>query len=93
MQRVGFKGGLSEFFEYLRTDRSFQPSSAAAVLDGYRAIGRRVDAAMPRLFDMAPITVLEIRPTPDYQAPTDAGARYNSGAPDTGKPGVFSQHL
>jgi len=89
MQRVGFKGSLSEFFEYLRTDRSFQPSSATAVLEDYRAIGRRVDAGMPRLFNVAPKTVLEIRLTPDYQAPTDAAARYNSGAPDTGKPGVF----
>ena len=89
MQRVGFQGSLSEFFEYLRTDRLFQPASAAAVLDGYRAIGGRVDVGMPRLFNVAPKTVLEIRPTPDYQAPTDAAARYNSGAPDTGKPGVF----
>jgi uncharacterized protein (DUF885 family) len=89
MQGVGFGGGSSEFFEYLRTDRLFQPVSAAAVLDGYRAIGSRVDAAIPRLFDVAPKTLLEIRPTPDYQAPTDAAARYNSGAPDTGKPGVF----
>ena len=90
MQRVGFQGSLSEFFEYLRTDRLFQPASAAAVLEDYRAIGGRVDVSMPRLFNVAPRTVLEIRPTPDYRAPTDAAARYNCGrARSRQSPGVF----
>ena len=38
---------------------------------------------------MLPRTPLEIRPTPDFQAPTDAGARYQSGSPEIAKPGVF----
>jgi uncharacterized protein (DUF885 family) len=89
MRRVGFAGTRVEFFERLRTDPAFRPTSAAALGDGYRAIGRRVDAAMPRLFDVSPKTPLEIRPTPDFQAPTDAAARYESGSPDIARPGVF----
>ena len=89
MWRVGFGGTRAEFFERLRTDAAFRPTSAAALSDGYRAIGRRVDAAMPRLFDVSPKTPLEIRPTPDFQAPTDAAARYENGSPDIGRPGVF----
>jgi uncharacterized protein (DUF885 family) len=89
MRRVGFGGTRAEFFERLRTEAAFRPTSAAALGDGYRAIGRRVDAAMPRLFDVSPRTPLEIRPTPDFQAPTDAAARYDNGSPDIGRPGVF----
>jgi uncharacterized protein (DUF885 family) len=89
MKRVGYGGTLQQFFEHLRTDPSFRPASAQALADGYRAIGRRVEAAMPRLFDLRPVTPLEIRPTPDYQAPTDAAARYDGGSPDIGRPGVF----
>ena len=28
-------------------------------------------------------------PTPDFQAPTDAAARYQAGSPEIGKPGIF----
>jgi uncharacterized protein (DUF885 family) len=89
MRQVGFDGTRAEFFERLRTDPAFRPASAAALGNGYRAIGRHVDAAMPRLFDVAPKTPLEIRPTPDFQATTAAAASYWIGSPDIGRPGVF----
>ncbi|KNZ32673.1 MAG: hypothetical protein AD742_10655 [Methylibium sp. NZG] len=89
MLQVAFQGSLAQFFEHLRTDPRFAPASAQALADGYTDIGRRVASALPRLFDAEPKTPLAIRPTPDYQAPTDAGARYNSGSLDTGQPGVF----
>jgi uncharacterized protein (DUF885 family) len=89
MRRVGYAGTLPQFFEHLRTDRAYQPASAQALADGYRVIGLRVDAALPRLFAVRPRTPLEIRPTPDFQAPTDAAARYEGGSPEIGKPGIF----
>ena len=90
MRTVAFQGTLGQFFEHMRTDPRYAPASAQALADGYAAIGRRVDAALPRLFDGRPKTPLSIRPTPDYQAPTDPGARYTPGSLDTGQPGVFS---
>lgn len=89
MKRVDFGGTMPQFFEHLRKDAAFQPSSAEALAEGYRAIGRRVESAAPRLFAVQPTTPLEIRPTPAFQAPTDPGARYNPGAPDIGRPGIF----
>ena len=89
MNEVGFKGTLAEFFVQLRTDPRFSPTSAEAVATGYAEIGRRVDARLPSLFERLPTIPLAIRPTPDYQAPTDAGARYNNGSLETGQPGVF----
>ena len=89
VQHIGFAGTLEQFQDHLRTDARFKPSSAAALGDGYRDIGRRVDAAMPRLFATLPKTRLEIRPTPGYQEKTDAGARYMSGSADGARAGVF----
>lgn len=88
-QQVGFAGTPAEFLVMLRTNPRFSPASAQAMADGYADIGQRVDRALPRLFDTPPKTPLAIRPTPDYQAPTDAAARYSSGSLDTGQPGVF----
>ncbi len=89
MREVAFQGTLTQFFELLRTDARFAPASAQALAEGYAAIGRQVDAALPRLFNAQPKTPLAIRPTPDYQAPTGPGASYNPGSLDTGQPGVF----
>jgi len=89
MRKVGFQGTLGQFFEHLRTDPRFVATSPQALADRYAEIGRRVDETLPRLFDGRPKTPLEIRPTPDYRAPTDPGARYIPGSLDTGKPGVF----
>ena len=88
-RRVGFDAGLVQFFDHLRSDPRFKPASAQALGDGYRAIGARVDAALPRLFDVKPRAALEIRPMPDYQAKTDAAARYLDGTADGARPGVF----
>ena len=89
MRKASFDGSLAQFFEYLRTDRRFEPQSAQEVADGYAAIGRRVDSAVLRLFAALPKTPLAIRPTPSAQATHDAAARYNSGSLETGQPGVF----
>lgn len=89
MREVGFDGTLAQFFVHLRTDPRFAPASAQAMTQAYTDIGRRVDARLPALFDRLPTLPLAIRPTPDYQAPTDPGARYSTGSLETGQPGVF----
>ena len=88
-QKVGFKGSLAEFFNYLRTDKKFQPASKEWLRDEYYATGKRVDARVGELFSTLPKTVLEIRPVPDYREKTDAAGSYNSGTPDGSRPGIF----
>src|SRR3546814_4454756 len=39
--QVGFKEPLAKFFDYIRTDPTFNPERAKALGDGYRAIGER----------------------------------------------------
>lgn len=87
--KVGFKGSLAEFFTFLRTDKRFQPSSAAQLREGYEAIGRRVDARVREQFSLIPRSKLEIRPVPAFKEKTDAGGSYQPGTPDGSRPGVF----
>ena len=89
MRKASFDGDLARFFEHVRTDRRFEPQSAQQLADGYAAIGRRVDAAVPRLFAALPKTPLAIRPTPSEQAVHDAAARYNGGSLESGQAAVF----
>ena len=63
MRQVGFKGSLSEFFTFIRTDPRFKPASKEALRDGYYAIGKRVNAAVPKLFS----TIAEVVES-DYAA-------------------------
>src|SRR3546814_6227724 len=56
---------------------------------GYRAIGERVAAAVPKLFSTVPEAPLEIRPVPSYIEKTSAGAYYMAGTPDGSRPGIF----
>jgi uncharacterized protein (DUF885 family) len=87
--KVGFTGTLAEFFTHLRTDKRFQPTSAAQIREGYEAIGKRVDARVREQFSLIPKSPLEIRPVPDYRAETDAAGSYVQGTPDGMRPGVF----
>ncbi|MFZ3484827.1 DUF885 domain-containing protein [Sphingomonas sp. 3-13AW] len=87
--QVGFKGSLSQFFEFLRTDPKFRPASKEALGNEYYAIGKRVDARVGEIFSTLPKTRLEIRPVPDYREKTDAAGSYMQGAPDGSRPGIF----
>jgi uncharacterized protein (DUF885 family) len=88
-RQVGFKGNLQQFFEYLRSDKKFQPASKEWLRDRYFEIGRKVDARVGEYFSVIPKTKLEIRPVPPYREKTDAGGSYNQGTPDGSRPGVF----
>ncbi len=87
--QVGFKGTLKAFFDHIRSAPKFKPASKEALTQGYYAIGKRVDAKIPTLFNVIPKTPLEIRPVPAFLEKNQAGAYYQQGAPDASRPGVF----
>ena len=87
--RVGYKGTLQEFFEYLRTDKKFQPKSRQDLTDRYYAIGKIVDAKLPQYFSTLPKAKLEIRPYPEFREKYEAGGSYEQGSVDGSRPGVF----
>ncbi|MDE2561759.1 MAG: DUF885 domain-containing protein [Sphingomonadales bacterium] len=88
-QQMGFEGPLRDFFDHLRTDPEYHPKSAEQLADGYRTVGRKVDALAPKYFLHLPRTPLLIEPYPDYRAKYEAGGSYTQGSPDGTRPGIF----
>ena len=86
---MGFKGSLREFFDHIRIDPKFHPKNGEQLAEGYAAVGRAVNAQVPRFFAKVPRTTLVIQPYPAYREKYEAGGSYNQGAPDGSRPGVF----
>lgn len=92
--QVGFKGTLGEFFQYLRTDPRFKPKTKQDLVDGYYAIGKKVDARIGEQFSTIPKTPLEIRFYEPYREKNAAGGSYEQGMydpknPARTRPGIF----
>jgi uncharacterized protein (DUF885 family) len=87
---VGFKGTLTEFFEYLRTDPKFKPKSREALTQGYYDVGKKVDGLISTYFSTVPKSKLEIRPYEEFREKFEAGGSYQQGTPDgKTRPGIF----
>jgi uncharacterized protein (DUF885 family) len=88
-QEVGYKGTLSQFFDYLRTDPKFKKPTREALTQGYYDIGKAVDAKLPTYFSTVPKSKLEIRPYEPFREKFQAGGSYEQGTPDGTRPGIF----
>lgn len=88
-KRMGVKGGLAEFFMFIRTDPRFKPKSKDDLRQRYELVGKRVDKTVGRLFATLPKAPLEIRPVPEFREKNDAAGSYQSGTPDGKRPGIF----
>ncbi|WP_390591390.1 DUF885 domain-containing protein [Simiduia litorea] len=89
MQTLKFQGTLQDFFHFLKTDPQFQPESETEILAAYEALRVKIDAALPKLFDIAPKAPYVIKPIEAFRAASQAAAEYNSPAPDGSRPGIF----
>lgn len=86
---MGFAGPLRAFFDEIRANPKYHPKTAADLAEGFAAIGRKVDAQIPRFFARVPRTEMLIAAYPDYRARYEAGASYDAGAEDASRPGTF----
>ncbi len=86
---VGFKGTLGEFFNHLRNDPKFHPTSREGMTQDFYRIGKLVDEKVGTLFSTIPKTKLNIEPYPEFREKYEAGGSYQSGAPDGSRPGTF----
>lgn len=88
-KEVKFKGTLTEFFDYVRTDPKFQPKTREGLTQNFYDIGAAVDAKIGDLFSLLPKSPLEIRPYDPSTEQFEAGGSYQQGSPDGSRPGVF----
>ena len=90
---VGFKGTLAEFFTHLRTDPKFFYPTGEALLEGYRALAKRVDPELVKVVRTLPRLPYGVIPIPDAVAPNTTTAYANYGAADGSRPAYYFVNL
>jgi uncharacterized protein (DUF885 family) len=89
VRRVGFRGSLAEFRQHLKSDPKYFATSADALIDGFRAVAKKIDPELARCFGRLPRLPYGVTAVPDFSAPSSPAAYYQSGAPSTGRAGMF----
>ena len=90
---AGFAGTLPEFFTYLRTDPRFFYASGGDLLDGYRALAKRIDPELVKVIGTLPRMPYGVQPIPEAVAPNVTTAYANGGAPDGSRPSYYFVNL
>ncbi len=92
MREGGFQGDFAAFIRFLNTDARFFHASGEEMLEAYRAIGKRIDPELPRLFAELPRAPYGVRPMPDFMGP-DAAESYTNPSLDGTRAGYFNANV
>jgi len=87
--QVAFGGDTRGLIEALRVDPKQHYAGPGEMLDGYRSLQQRVDAALPLLFERKAKARLEVRPVDASRALTSPATVYEPGSADRKLPAVF----
>jgi uncharacterized protein (DUF885 family) len=93
MDEVGFKGSLTEFFEFLRTDPRFYYKTGEELFRGYAFITKQIDPELPRLFGKLYRAPFGLRPIPENSAPYTTTAYYSGPSMDGSRAGYYYVNL
>lgn len=88
-EAVGFEGDLAAFFVHLRDSDEFYYDTPEALIAAYEEVKKKIDARVPKLFNIAPKADYIVKPVEAFRAASAAGASYQAPAPDGSRPGVF----
>jgi uncharacterized protein (DUF885 family) len=89
IDKLGFHGSFAEFATALHRDQKFYFKSESELLDGYRALSRRIDPLLVKVFRTLPRMPYAIEPVPASTAPDSPAALYRSPAVDGSRAGTF----
>jgi len=88
-RKLGHQGTLREFTDKLRADKTQYATDANQLLDGFRAICRRADEALPRAFGRLPKQGYEVKAIEAFRARDAVAAFYYPAPDDRSRLGVF----
>lgn len=92
-RRVNFKGSFKEFLTYLRTNPKFFYNDRNDLFNAYRAVSKKIDARLPKLFRRLPKIPYDVKAIPMHIAPDTTTAYYQPPAADGSRGGVYYVNL
>ena len=89
IDKLGFQGSFAEFAKFLRSEPKFYFKSESELLEAYRALSRRIDPALVKVFRNLPRMPYGIEPVPANVAPDSPVGLYRSPSADGSRGGTF----
>ena len=90
IDKLGFRGSFTEFTKFLHGDEKFYFKSESELLEAYRALSRRIDPLLVKVFRTLPRMPYGIEPLPANIAPDSPAGLYRGPAADGSRAGTFS---
>ena len=89
MRSAGHTGSAARFKEKLSWNPRYTYTDSNALLEAYRALGKRIDPELPKLFGKLPRTPYGVRAVPELSAPSAPAAYYYPPSGDASRAGYF----
>ena len=90
IDKLGFRGSFAEFAKFLRSDPKFYFKNERELLEAYRALSRRIDPLLVKVFRTLPRMPYGIEPVPANIAPDSPTGLYRGPAADGSRAGTFT---